>query len=74
MSELKPYIVTVVERYSRSVVVWAEDPCDAEETAYNLCNDGIINIDYDDFDYRDCLSNGISTEAGLDFYEQYRKD
>ena len=74
MNELKPYIVTVVEKYSRSVVVWAEDSCEAEDAAYNLCNDGSIDISYDDFDSRDCLSNGVCTEAGLDFYEQYGKD
>lgn len=74
MNELKPYIVTVVEKYSRSVVVWAEDQYEAENAAYNLCNDGNIDISYDDFDCRDCLGNGVCTEAQLDFYEQYGKD
>lgn len=71
MNELKPYIVTVVEKYSRSVVVWAEDSCEAEDAAYNLCNDDVISLRYEDFTGRECKCDGEAQESGLSFYEQY---
>lgn len=70
-SKLKPHIVTVTERYVRSVIVWAEDKCDAEEKAYDFCNDATIDLSYDDFCERDCICKGVAQESALEFYEQY---
>lgn len=73
--ELKPYIVTVRETLTRTVVIWAVDRYEAEEKAENLCNDEIIYLRYEDFTGRECKCEGEAQEGGLSFYEQYgRKD
>lgn len=71
MGELKPFIVTVEEVLSRRVIVWAEDRYDAEDTAYDFCNDNVINLTYDDFSSRSCICDGEARESALEFYEQY---
>lgn len=53
----KPFYVTITETYSRSIGIAAEDICEAEEKAAELCNCGAINLDNNDF-----VSRNFSSE------------
>lgn len=64
----KPYSVTIKEVSSRTVIVWAESRIDAEQKAEDLCNDSTIILDADDFDERECHSDGIVPEADFGYF------
>lgn len=70
---LAPYCVTIQETLQRTVIVWAADRLDAEETAQNLCNDGVINLDDNDFTDRQCTCDGVATLENLGSMAEYRK-
>ena len=46
---MKKYVVRVTETLNRYVIIEAEDNCEAEEIAENLCNAGEINLVCEDF-------------------------
>ncbi len=51
--KLQEFYVTITETLKRSIVVEAEDEEQATEYADELCNDGIVNLDCEDFDGRE---------------------
>ncbi len=51
--KLQEFYVTITETLKRSIVVEAEDEEQATEYADELCNDGIVNLDCEDFDSRE---------------------
>lgn len=67
-----PYLVTIQEISSRSVVIWAEDRFSAEETAHDLCNNGTIELDGNDFDERNCTCDGVATAGDLETFKDYQ--
>lgn len=50
----KPFLVQITETYKRTVVIFAEDQEQAEETANDLCSDDVIEIDCESFTGRQC--------------------
>lgn len=68
----KPYSVTIKEVSSRTIIVWAENHIDAEQKAEDLCNDSTIILDADDFDERECHSNGIAPKADFDYFAEFK--
>ena len=48
-SDLEPYLVHVNELYSRTVIVYATDSDMAKELADELCEEGLILLDFDNF-------------------------
>lgn len=71
---LRPFSVTVRETLSRTVVIWAEDRCDAEEKAHNLCNESVICLDDEDFIDRECECNGVAQAYDMSTFEQYGRE
>lgn len=75
----KPYLVTIEETSRRTVVVWADNAdgdglLNAESIAEDLCNDGTINLDYDDFQERSCVARSILPTDHTEHYEKYDED
>lgn len=68
----RPYSVTIKEISSRTIIVWAENHIDAEQKAEDLCNDSTIILDADDFDERECHSNGIAPKADFDYFAEFK--
>lgn len=70
---LKAFAVRIEERLVRTVVVYAESAEQAEDIAHDLCSDGVVNLDYDDFEVRECK---VEREAGnfdLSMRERYNE-
>ena len=67
-----PYLVTIQEISSRSVVIWAEDRFSAEENAHDLCNNGTIELDGNDFDERNCTCESVATAGDLKTFKDYQ--
>lgn len=78
MDTMKPYVVTIEEISRRTIVVWG-DNCQgegdwhAENYAEALCNNGDIDLDFEDFQERSCTIRRVATEADLKLYPQYGK-
>lgn len=68
----RPYSVTIKEISSRTIIVWAEDRLDAEQKAEDLCNDSTIILDADDFDERECHSDGIAPKADFGYFAEFK--
>ena len=70
---LKAFAVRIEERLVRTVVVYAESAEQAEGIAHDLCSEGVVNLDYDDFEVRECK---VEREAGnfdLSMRERYNE-
>lgn len=75
----KPYLVTIEETSRRTVVIWADNAdgdglLNAESIAEDLCNDGTINLDFDDFQTRSCVARAVQPEEQTAHYEKYDAD
>lgn len=60
---MKKYVIRVTETLSRTVIIEADSKCDAEEFADELCNDGVIDLRYEDF-----------TDRGVETVREATKD
>lgn len=67
----RPFCVTVRETLSRLVVIWAEDKCEAEEKANELCNASVIYLEDTDFIDRECECNGVAQAYDMSTFKQY---
>ena len=72
----KPYLVAIEEISRRTVVIWADDSdgegrAEAERIAEELCSEGTINLDYDDFQERSCETQRVATQADMSYREKY---
>lgn len=69
----KPVLVTITETYKRTVVIHAEDVYSAGEIAEELCNDGKIEINFDNFCGRDifCQNPIMKDDQKLALYQQF---
>jgi len=63
----QPYRVVVTETFTREVEILASDPEEAIEIAEELCNEGVIDLDAEDFSTRDvsCLGQARSNDLKL---------
>ena len=66
-----PYLVSIIETLSRDVIVYAEDKDEAEEIAEELCNNGVIDLDGSDFEFRYMLVNDFDETADKSKLERY---
>lgn len=57
---MNTYYVAITETLTRSVLIEAEDAVEAEERAYELCNNGDINLTYEDFDTRNATASIVN--------------
>lgn len=74
-SEKKVYKVTLSERYCRTVLVEAVDAGAAEDIAFELYNQGKIQLDpKQDFDDGWVESDGEATSDDLDWYGEIYKN
>lgn len=65
------YLVVIDEVLTRRVVIEAADPCEAEQKAYDLANDGTINLTWDDFKTREIEVLGEAEASDLTTYEAF---
>lgn len=70
----KPYAVQIEEISRRTVVIYAEDPCEAEAVAEVLCSNDEILFDYEDFDGRNCRCIREATAMDLSLREKYNME
>ena len=70
----KPHVVTIEEVSRRRVIIWADDVSEAEEIADELCSDGEINLDYDDFQERSCNFQRIANASDVSLLAKYDRD
>lgn len=61
-----PFNIRVEEKFLRNVVIYAHDSCEACEIAEELCSNGNIDLDAEDFSTRDVSYEG---EASASFEE-----
>ncbi len=66
-----PFVVEIEERYHRMVVIYAENPDEAFETAEELCNKDNIKFSAQHFAGRDCSVIGEANDADLRGYEHF---
>ena len=68
---MKPYIVRIVETYSKSVIIWADDAGEALNIADNLYDTEEIDLSRNCYDGAEKTVDGIAKESELDDYDQY---
>ena len=69
--DLEPFLVHVTEIYSRNVVVYAENPDMAKELAEELCEEGLLLIDFDDFVDRNVETLRKAKAIDLNIFQAY---
>jgi len=72
----KAYVVEVEEISRRTIIVYDDagtdfDSIAAEETTEELCNEGTVNLDAEDFQARNCSYLRPATEKDIRLYEAY---
>lgn len=70
----KMFKVHISEVIGKTVVIFAEDQVEAYETAEELCNAGIINLDGSDFGSRTVEVIGKAAPEDVKSYENYEKE
>lgn len=65
------YLVSITETLVRKVVIEAEDACEAEQKAQDLCNDEKVVLDWADFEERTCEALGEANKFDLETLEQF---
>lgn len=70
-TEKKAFRIAITETYTKEVEIYAEEVWEAQEIAENLCNDGVINIDYTDFVDRNTECRGEAILMDLELHEVY---
>lgn len=69
---LKPYRVAITETYEREVDIYARSETAAQEQAEELCNDGTIDLDFEDFVARKTECRGVARENDLALHEVFK--
>lgn len=64
----------IVEYFSRRVLVDAADEDEAEEILNDLCAEGVIEFDCDDFNNRDIEVIGLARESSKSYLEEYNRN
>lgn len=65
------YIIKITETFIRDVIINAANSEDAENKAHDLCNDGIIDLTYEDFTDRQTRCIGKPGKTDLQILPQY---
>ena len=73
---LRPYVVSIREIMSKQVVIWAKSYDEAENIGYDLCVDGTIELNDNDYSGRECEWEGVANTADLNEhkYPEYDKN
>ena len=69
----KPYIMNITEKFTKQVIVWAEDRTEAVELTEELCNRDSIPIEDGSFS-RDVFVQFKAEGYDLNIFEQYNRD
>jgi len=71
---MKPFRIAITETYVKEVEIYAPDEYTAMQHAEDLCAEGIIDFDYDNFVDRDTECRGLSRPADLQLHEVYEAE
>lgn len=71
---VQPYRIVITETFVREVEIYAADNFAAQEIAEELCNEGIIDLNADDFQSRDTECRGVARPNDLALHEHYDKN
>ena len=71
---MKPYRIAITETYVKEVEIYAPDEYTAMQHAEDLCAEGIINLDYDNFIDRNTECRGISRDSDLQLHEVFEAE
>lgn len=71
---MKPHRIVITETYVKEVEIYAPDEYTAMQHAEDLCREGEINLDYDNFVDRDTECRGLSRPADLQLHEVYHAE
>ena len=71
---MKPFRIAITETYVKEVEIYAPDEYTAMQHAEDLCAEGIIDLDYDNFVDRDTECRGLSRPADLQLHEVYEAE
>ena len=74
LDDLEPFLVHVAELYSRNVVVYAANSDMAKELAEELCEEGILLIDFDNFSDKNIETLRQAKETDLTIYQAFGPD
>lgn len=66
----KPYLMEIIEKQTKKVVVWAEDRNEAIDITEELCNEDKVNMDDGSFS-RDVFVQFRAQDYDLKIFEQY---
>lgn len=69
-----PYVVTIRETLSRTIVIWADSQGGAEDIAADLCNADDICLGDQDFIGREIESDGIASDHDISIFENYERN
>lgn len=70
---LTPFRIAITEISVKEVEIYATDSIEAEQIAHDLCSEGKINLDYDNFVERNTECRGISRDVDLKLHEVFSK-
>lgn len=70
-SEKKPYLVRVVETFSKTVVIWSDDEQRAKDMAASLCDTEDIDVTRNGFNGREIICDGVASAAEVPDYYQF---
>ena len=68
---MKPYRIAITETYVKEVEIYAEDSLQAEQMAHDLCSEGVIEFDAENFTERSTECRGIARPSDLRLHEVY---
>lgn len=71
---MKEFKVKIEEIYTRTIVVKAENEKEAQELVEELCREGTIDLDYEDFIDRNIDNQGEASELDKDLFKTYQSD
>ena len=69
--DLEPFIVHVTELYSRNVIVYAENSDMAKELADELCEEGLLLLDFDNFADRNIETTRKAKEIDFTVFQVF---
>ena len=67
------YKVTITETLKRDVIIEADDQAEAEELADELASEGIIEIDSECFEGRECNASIPATDLDISLFQQFSR-
>lgn len=72
--EHRPYRIAITETYVKEVEIFALSSEEAEQKANDLCAEGTINFDFENFVDRSTECRGVARPMDLDLHEVFGKE